>query len=290
MRMQTTGEHPTHRNRFDPEVVVGHDAAMRLTDEDLRTFAAQGFLVIGDVVPEPLLAAADLEIDGLIEAMDPHEGNRGPGPNLWFPPRARLPRCDEVLRSSPALAIADELVAPGHLDHRFDHIQVATTVPPYSHIPGGPHIDGHGPGFDPPESFTMLAGVFLTDQTAHQSGNLWVWPGSHMAHSALFHERGSKVLLQSGGHSTLLNPPLQLGAPVEITGRRGDLLLAHFLLGHNKGGNLADHVRRTIYYRLALDDHPSRWEQTFLDPWTEYPRVRAAVADDQSGSIGTDRP
>ena len=60
--------------------------------------------------------------------------------------------------------------------------------------------------------------------------------------------------------------------------RRGDLLLAHFLLGHNKGGNLASHVRRTIYYRLAVSGHPARWEQTFLEPWTEYGPVVSATA------------
>ncbi len=78
--------------------------------------------------------------------LPPAEGTGGPGPNLWFPSRARLPSCDVVLRASPALGIADELVAPHALDHAFDHIQVATTVPPYHHVPGGPHIDGHRPG------------------------------------------------------------------------------------------------------------------------------------------------
>lgn len=249
---------------------------MRLSDGDLRAFAADGYLVIADVVAEPLLAAADAEIDHLIESVVPDQGDQGPGPNLWFPSVNRLPRCDEVLRRSGALDIADELVTPHHLDHRFDHIQVATTMPPYPHLPGGPHIDGHAPGQDPPASFTMLAGILLTDQTTPQSGNLWVWPGSHLHHSRLFHERGTKVLLENGGHSTLLDPPLELGPPVEITGQRGDLLLAHFLLGHNKGGNLAKHVRRTIYYRLSVQDHPTRWESTFLDPWTEYPKIRRA--------------
>ena len=251
---------------------------MQLTDDDLRRFASDGHLIIRDVVSAALLALADAEIDALIENIPPDQGDLGPGPNMWFPAEARLSRCDDVLRRSTALVIADELVAPNHLDHRFDHIQVAITIPPFEHIPGGPHIDGHAPGQDPPASFTILAGVLLTDQTTHQSGNLWVWPGSHLAHSRLFHERGSKVLHETGGHSALLNPPLQLGSPVEITGRRGDLLLAHFLLGHNKGGNLSSRVRRTIYYRLAVAGHPGRWESTFLDPWTEYPPVRRVLS------------
>jgi hypothetical protein len=257
---------------------VGHHASVGfLTDDDLRTFAREGYLVVPEVVPESLLAAADREIDHLIDDLPPQEGTGGPGPNLWFPPRDRLPRCDDVLRASPALAIADELVRPHRLDHAFDHIQVATTVPPYDHVPGGPHIDGHGPGQDPPGSFTMLAGVLLTDQRDSRSGNLWVWPGSHLDHEHLFRERGAQVLKPVSGHSTLLDPPATLQAPVEVKGGRGDLLLAHFMLGHNKGGNVGPAARRTIYYRLAVPDHAGRWEATFLDCWTEYAPVRQAL-------------
>ena len=249
-----------------------------LVEEDLRRFARDGYLVVPDVVPEPLLAAADAEVDGLLDDVPPAEGTGGPGPNLWFPPRARLPSCDRVLRDSPALGIAEELVAPSPLDHAFDHIQIATTVPPFHHVPGGPHIDGHRPGPDAPASFTLLAAVFLTDQRASRSGNLWVWPGSHLDHQRLFLERGTDALKATGGHATLLHPTVQLSAPVEVKGGRGDLLLAHFLLGHNKGGNTGPQVRRTIYYRLAVPGHADRWASTFLDPWTEYLPVRRALA------------
>lgn len=242
-----------------------------LTDRELDRFATDGYLVVEGVVAEALLAAADDEVTTVTGLLPPTEGDSGPGANLWFLPRGRLPCCEDLLRRSPAMAIATELVAPNRLDHAFDHIQIATTVPPWSHRPGGPHIDGHRPDQDPPASFTMLAGVFLTDQRAPASGNLWVWPGSHVAHRRLFEERGTRVLAATGGHSTLLDPPAVLAEPSEVTANRGDLLLAHYLLGHNKGGNTAGHIRRTVYYRLAVPGHVGRWEATFLDPWTEYP-------------------
>ena len=56
--------------------------------------------------------------------------------------------------------------------------------------------------------------------------------------------------------------------------RRGDLLLAHFLLGHNSGGNTTDRVRRIAYYRLSCTGHEDRWEDTFLDAFTEYAPVQ----------------
>ncbi|HEY1650925.1 MAG TPA: phytanoyl-CoA dioxygenase family protein [Acidimicrobiales bacterium] len=249
----------------------------RLGDEDLLRFARDGYLVVSGVVPEALLASADDEIDGLIGERPPVEGDGGPGPNLWFPPCKRLPRCDDALRRSTALRVAKELVAPLGLDHAFDHIQVATTVPPYTHIPGGPHVDGHAPGDDVPGSFTLLAGIFLTDQHRAQSGNLWVWPGSHLRHQELFAERGTRALQSSAGHPTLLDPPFELGPGTEVRAGRGDLLLAHYLTGHNKGGNTSRHVRRTIYYRLAVPGHRGRWEATFTNPWTEYAPVRRVL-------------
>jgi ectoine hydroxylase-related dioxygenase (phytanoyl-CoA dioxygenase family) len=266
---------------------LGQDRAVPpLSDDDISQFARDGYLVVPNVVPEPLLVAADLEIDRLVEEVAPTEGDGGPGPNLWFSPRSRLPRCDDVLRASPALEMAQELVAPLSLDHAFDHIQVATTVPPWPHTPGGPHIDGHAPGQGPPASFTMLVGALLTDQRAARAGNLWVWPGSHHDHARLFQERGTSVLKQTGGHSTLLAPPAALNPPVEVTGQRGDVVLAHFLLGHNKGGNTGPGVRRTIYYRLAVPGHAERWESTFLDPWTEYEPVRRVVSSSPPGRLG----
>ena len=75
----------------------------------------------------------------------------------------------------------------------------------------------------------------------------------------------------------MLEPPFPIGEPVEVRARRGDLLLAHFLTGHNGGGNTSEHVRRTIYYRLATPEHHTRWEATFLDPLHEYEPVHSAL-------------
>jgi hypothetical protein len=97
-------------------------------------------------------------------------------------------------------------------------------------------------------------------------------------HQQLFHDRGSDVLMQTGGHITMLRDPPPLGAPVPVFGRRGDLLLSHFLLGHNTGGNLGSTTRRMLYYRLGCPAHASRWETTFLDAFAEYAPVRRVLA------------
>jgi ectoine hydroxylase-related dioxygenase (phytanoyl-CoA dioxygenase family) len=255
-----------------------------LTDEQLAAFGRDGYLVVPDVVPEALLAAADAEVDAVVAADAPPAGHIGP--HFVFLPPSRLPAADATLRASPALAVAGELVAPLPLDHALDHIQVALVVPPHPHRPGGPHIDGHRPDQDRPTSFTLLAGIALGDESRPDSGNLWVWPGSHELHRRLFAERGTRALLPVSGHATMLDPPpppagpilRALGPPVPVTLRRGDLLLAHHLLVHNSGGNTTTRVRRMLYHRLACPDHADSWEQTYLDPLTEYAPVRASLA------------
>jgi len=190
-----------------------------------------------------------------------------------------LPAADAALRRSGALDVASELVAPLALDHALYYTQIVLNYPPKAHRPSGPHLDGYGPEWERPASFTMLAGIYLVDEQEPQAGNLWVWPGSHLDHQRCFQERGARALEAVSGHSGLLEPPLPLreeGVPVMAC--RGDLLLAHYLLGHDSGGNTTDRIRRIAYYRLACEGHESRWEDTFLDAFTEYAPVRQQLA------------
>jgi ectoine hydroxylase-related dioxygenase (phytanoyl-CoA dioxygenase family) len=250
-----------------------------LSESHLVEFANAGYLVVRSVVSEPLLAAADTEIDELLARDPPPPDTRGK--HFWFLPPSQLPAAHAALVHSGALQIAEELVAPDSLALILDHIQIALNIPPYDHRPGGPHIDGHvrqQPDDVKPYSFTLLAGIFLSDETAIDRGSVWVWPGSHLVHQQLFHDRGTDVLMQTGGHITMLCDPPPLGAPVPVFGRRGDLLLSHFLLGHNTGGNLGSTTRRMLYYRLGCPAHASRWETTFLDAFAEYAPVRRVLA------------
>src|SRR3546814_14435113 len=119
-----------------------------------------------------------------------------------------------------ALPISDDLVAPHRLDHAHDHIQVALSIPPHPHRPGAPHIDGHRPD-EEVASFTMLAAIFLSDESTPDRGNLWVWPGSHRGHQQLFQERGVDVLKATGGHAIMLDPPAWLGPGEPLLARPG---------------------------------------------------------------------
>ena len=141
---------------------------------------------------------------GLVSADPPPTGIVGK--HFWFLPPERLPAADMALRRSNALDIAGQLVTPPGLDHALSHVQIALNYPPLAHRPGGPHLDGHRPDQDRPDSFTMLAAIYLVDEQERQGGNLWVWSGSHLSHQQLFQERGACALLAVSGQSMMLDP------------------------------------------------------------------------------------
>lgn len=247
-----------------------------LSQDQLVRFATDGYLLVSGAVEERYLVPLDQEIDRLLESDPPPAGISGPH-NYFLPPE-RLPAADAALRVSGALELARQLVAPRPLDHGLDHIQLALNFPTLSHRPGGPHLDGHRPEQAEPDSFSLLAGIYLVDDAEIDVGNLWVWPGSHLIHSQVFEDRGPHCLLATSGHVTLLDDPPPLGPGTPVIARRGDLVLAHFLLGHNWSGNQASRVRRIAYYRLSCEAHRQRWAETFLDPWAEYEPVRRVAA------------
>jgi len=238
-----------------------------LERRQVEEFAARGFLVLRQVVPLDVLAAAAGAIDELIEREPP--GAEVRGPYFYFPNAADAPELAGLLTGSPAFGLAEALTGPGTLD-RPGQVQVALNIPPFPHRPGLPHIDGFPPEPDGrPGTFTLLAGVLMSSQEERDGGNLWVWPGSHLAHAAYFAEHGPDAFFTAGGY-----PPVALAEPEQVTGEPGDLVLAHYLLGHNIGGNTSAATRRAVYFRIKRQGHDLRWRQFLADPWLDYDLVR----------------
>lgn len=104
-------------------------------------------------------------------------------------------------------------------------------------------------------------------------GNLIVWPGTHRAVAAHPREHGSDAILRSGGY-----PPIKHGEPIPVLGNVGDVLYAHYVLSHNSGGNTSDLVRRTVYFRLKVNDHDQAWREFVGDELHDMDAVRAVVA------------
>jgi hypothetical protein len=240
-----------------------------LTADQIRTFAATGSLVVSGIVAPDTLDVLDNEVDRLITETPPPDGHVGPH-FYWRAPDESPALFDPLHGDHGILALADDLVGEAGVDVAFDQAQIVLNFPSYSHRPGRPHIDGYAPGQQTPGTFTLLAGLLLTDQLADNGGNLWVWPGTHLSHAAFFAARGPQAFAEAAGY-----PDIELPKPTQVHGRRGDVLLAHYLLGHNIGGNYeADRTRRAIYWRLRARGHAARWEKCLADPWLEYQGVR----------------
>lgn len=241
-----------------------------LSDAQITEFAERGYLLVPGVVPGDVLGRATRRVDAVAAASPPAAGKRGA--HFYFLEAKDEPDLIAPLTGTPAFGLAGELAGQGTLEVPWQ-VQVALNIPPYEHRPGIPHIDAaNAEPVDGPVdgTFTMLAGILLTDQLTEDSGNLWVWPGTHLAHAAYFREHGPRKFCAY--------PPIGLPAPEQVTGRAGDLLLAHYLLGHNIGGNFAsDQTRRALYYRISRAGHAAHREEFLQDAWLDYDPLRAAA-------------
>lgn len=242
-----------------------------LDREQLREFAERGFVVAPQAVPQEPLARASRAIDALMEREPPGADVRGN--HFYWPKAVNAPSLIGLLTGSPAFSLAEALTGPGTLEVPWQ-VQVALNIPPFPHRPGIPHIDGAPSEPDGrPGTFTLLAGVLMSDQLDEDAGNLWVWPGTHLTHAEYFREHGPDAFFAAAGY-----PPVRLPEPEQVRGRAGDLLLAHYLLGHNIGGNTSDTVRRAVYFRVKRTGHDPRWREFLQNAWLDYDPVRALPA------------
>jgi hypothetical protein len=242
-----------------------------LSRDQLRTFAERGSVVIPNVVPQPLIEAAMKRIDRLVEQNPPPADRRG-FYFYWESNPADTDPLVALLLESGAREIVECLIAPFALA-RPEQAQVSLNIPVWKHRPGGPHIDGISIT-EPngrPGTFTVLAGILLTDQTASDMGNLWVWPGSHNVAAAYLRQHGPDALFD------IEHPTYPMAPPEQVLGRAGDLFLGHYLLGHNMGGNTSAAVRRVVYLRLQAEGHRTRWRDCVRDPLLEFEPARLAL-------------
>lgn len=244
---------------------------LKLSEAELREFGIRGYVIVRNVIPASILAAARAAIAALIDEQPPPENyvghhfyglsslEGGPLPALFY--------------DTPVRSLAQSLIEPGEIEIAFNQLQVALNIPPFSHRPGGHHLDGYQEGVQEPGTFTILAGVLMTEQRIENSGNLWVWPGTHRAHAALFREQGPEAFLKYKGY-----PKIELPEPSQVLGGPGDVLFAHYLLGHNIGGNYAsERVRQAVYFRLRRVGHEHRWRECLCDELLEFDPVRAVL-------------
>jgi hypothetical protein len=260
------------------------DSPVTVTDSDRRFFREHGYVVIPGVLDEGRIARGLALVEEQLAADPPPPGHVGQ--------LARWPRFDsadpagpadsgrvypllEFYRETGVAGLAAGLLREDLPLQEPDFAQVAVTIPTWPHRPGGPHLDGLNPlAPEPaPHSFSLLAGVWLSDQSAPDNGNLYVWPGTHLRAGAYFAEHGAEAITRVDELEAGPYPRVQLGAPAQATGPAGSVLFAHYLLAHNIGGHFGPPGapwRRTLYYRLSALGHRERWRTVVTEPLHEF--------------------
>ena len=246
----------------------------KVSDQQVTAFRDQGYLVVPGVLDAGQIAEGRGIVTALLEREPIPDGHVG-SYFLWpqFGP-AGHPLLD-FYRSVGLGALAGQFLRPGQPLDEPAAGQVALTIPHFRHRPGGPHVDGITPA-EPggrPGTFSLLAGVWLTEHSEVDRGNLWVWPGTHHRFGQYLAERGAQALTKIDEMNLGPYPEVELGTPVQVTGPVGSVMFAHYLLGHNSGGHFAPNGaqrRETIYYRLRAHGHVDRWRQVVTDPLLEF--------------------
>jgi ectoine hydroxylase-related dioxygenase (phytanoyl-CoA dioxygenase family) len=109
--------------------------------------------------------------------------------------------------------------------------------------------------------------VALSDVPTDFAGNFTVWPGSHLLYERYFQTHDVRDML----HGT---PRLEhLPEPTQLRVRAGDLVLAHYQLGHTGAPNLSAHVRYAVFFRLYHEHHDADALDILADIWREFPSL-----------------
>lgn len=251
--------------------------SVTLTNEQKRNFYRDGYLHIPGVVSQQSVdrALALINTD-LGKGIDPARISEFYA-RSFCPGLRNVPEIIDLFEATDARAWADSLVAPGAVETP-SMAQIALRFPdPRPALLPRPHVDGsYGPqnGVRPGTvaHFTMLAMVALSDVCADYNGNFSVWPGTHHRYERYFREHGAERMLDG-------TPKLeQLPEPVQTKVAAGDLVLAHYQLGHAAAPNLGSRVRYAIFFRLYHRAHDRDALDILTDIWREYPALAACAA------------
>lgn len=244
---------------------------MLLTPQQKQQIVDDGFVVLPAVVPRALL-------DDALRAINASVGdgmNRDEMPSfrtLSFCPELReQPVIRDLFAATPLRETCEELLGVGNARYGGGQIALRFPLPlgfPTEKARLGWHLDGvpfpnNGVAPGTLGSFTMLIGVLLSDLPHENSGNFTVWPGSHRVLETHFQhyetEEATEKLYES-----------DMGAPRQITGKAGDVVLCHYQIAHGVAPNWSPHVRYAIFFRVKHPRHDELKPQQLRDLWLEW--------------------
>lgn len=208
---------------------------------DKEAYDEQGFILISGLIPDDVAAAAEAAMWRCIGATpdDPATWNVSRNHQTFDRPELIACYTPQFLRAAETLAGEPE--GTFHPPARGYAINVFPSEGEWR-MPG-PHIDhaikehGHKTF---PRAFRVATMTFLNDVPPHGGGTV-VWPGGHRQLEALANGDPERYELM-----WTLNQELDradLGEPLELTPKRGDVLLYHYLCPHAGSKNVSANPR-----------------------------------------------
>jgi ectoine hydroxylase-related dioxygenase (phytanoyl-CoA dioxygenase family) len=249
---------------------------MTLTQEQITSYHQNGYLLASGLIPNDVSARAETAMWNLME-MDAND------PTTW----SRVPKtADEYTESrgvvifngaqdpdllacatTPYLtAVAQLLGEPVGSLHPPEAVHTQNLLQqnvdwkmPKPHVDGIPkeHMHKTFPG---PYRITSL---FYLSDVDPQGGGTCAWPGSHIKIRQLAESNPTQYTYLYDLNKDI--PTLDLGDPIELTPKRGDILFFQHLFGHNGSANTHPKPRFMMRFFCSCEKCFNKWKK--VDHW-----------------------
>lgn len=250
---------------------------MQLTTIQKQEIYEQGFTLVREAIPRPL-------VDAALRAINADMGASGLPPDELETMRqqtycrelTRQPVITDLFNASSLKPLAESVIGADNL-LPVNYQQIALRFPSTNAPkPPSPHLDGKSGGKNGVPSgtignFTALVGIFLSDVPEEYAGNFAVWPGTHRKYEQIFREHGPDVFLTG-------IPKFDKGEPHQIMARAGDAVICHYQLAHGPAANVSPHIRYASFIRLKHRDHDNHKREVLSDIWRDWPGMADVVA------------
>lgn len=258
---------------------------MELGRKDRAEFARNGYLVVPGLVDARRLHIALQSINHWLATGYDSNARVEYSDRTFAPELCEDPGIVGLLTSTGGLAMATNLVGRPLVQAGRAQIALRFPVAPGSvtHVPW-PHLDGVAtptngvPRDGRLHSFTLLAGVLLSDMPEPGHGNFTVWPGTHSSMARWFQKHGTSVTDPEAFLGAIGRVGTTTSKPTAVTGRAGDLILAHYLLLHGVGPHAGPGIRYAVFFRLTSEGREELGDAPLTDPWAEWDGMREVAA------------
>jgi hypothetical protein len=216
-----------------------------LTPEQQHLYETQGYLLASDLIPSDVAAEAEATMWQTLQA-DPNDADSWDKTRFeqrGFEEPALLACYNERLLAAAAQLAGDDPATvrpPGRAFALNILPQPGEWQWPRPHIDHAIQAHGHKTF---PRAFRIASMLYLSDVPPHGAGTV-VWPGSHLKIERLAKSDPERFEMMWVLNQEIRN--LDLGAPLELEPKRGDILFYHYLCAHAGSMNTSDRPRLAL--------------------------------------------